>query len=90
MSRKDTQELSESYQKMVQEKNNLMQQLSLFEKDSYEIQARVRRGMEAENEVQVKDQTVEQLKDQKRDVERTLESKTTEMELKNNEITRLQ
>jgi len=75
---------------MVQEKNNLMQQLSLFEKDSYEIQARVRRGMEAENEVQVKDQTVEQLKDQKRDVERTLEQKTTEMELKNNEITRLQ
>ena len=67
-----------------------MQQLSLFEKDSYEIQARVRRGIEAENEVQVKDQTVEQLKDQKRDVERTLESKTTEMELKNNEITRLQ
>lgn len=51
MSRKDTQELSESYQKMVQEKNNLMQQLSLFEKDSYEIQARVRRGIEAENEV---------------------------------------
>jgi hypothetical protein len=48
---------------MVQEKNNLMQQLTLFEKDSYEIQARVRRGMEAENEVQVKDQTVEQLKD---------------------------
>ena len=67
-----------------------MQQLALFEKDSYEIQARVRRGIEAEKDVQAKEQTVESLKDQKRDVERTLEQKTTEMELKNNEISRLQ
>lgn len=90
MSRKDTQELSDNYQKMVQEKTALMQQLALFEKDSYEIQARVRRGIEAEKDVQAKEQTVESLKDQKRDVERTLEQKTTEMELKNNEISRLQ
>ena len=90
MSRKDTQELSDNYQKMVQEKTALMQQLALFEKDSYEIQARLRRGIEAEKDVQAKEQTVESLKDQKRDVERTLEQKTTEMELKNNEISRLQ
>ena len=55
MSRKDTEELSQSYQKLVQEKNNLMQQLSLFEKDSFEIQARVKRGIEAERDVQIKD-----------------------------------
>lgn len=73
MSRKDTQELSENYQKMVQEKTALMQQLALFEKDSYEIQARVRRGIEAEKDVFAKEQTVESLKDQKRDVERSLE-----------------
>ena len=67
-----------------------MQQLTVFEKDSFEIQARVKRGIEAEREVEQKDQTVETLKDQKRDVERQLEQKNTETELKNNEILRLQ
>ena len=90
MSRKDTEELSTNYQKLVQEKNGLMQQLALFEKDSFEIQARVKRGLEAERDVQIKDQTVESLKDQKRDAERHLEQKTTELELKSNEILRLQ
>ena len=37
MSRKDTEELAANYQKLVQEKNALMQQLTLFEKDSFEI-----------------------------------------------------
>ena len=90
MSRKDTEELATNYQKLVQEKNALMQQLTLFEKDSFEIQTRVKRGLEAEREVQNKDQAVEDLKDQKRDVERILEQRTTELELKSNEILRLQ
>ena len=63
MSRKDTEELSVNYQKLVQEKNALMQQLTLFEKDSFEIQARVKRGLEAERDVQVKEEAVENLKD---------------------------
>ena len=67
-----------------------MQQLTLFEKDSFEIQTRVKRGLEAEREVQNKDIAVEDLKDQKRDVERILEQRTTELELKTNEILRLQ
>ena len=37
MSRKDTEELSVNYQKLVGEKNQLMQQLTMFEKDSFEI-----------------------------------------------------
>lgn len=90
MSRKDTEELSTNYQKLVQEKNQLMQQLALFEKDSFEIQARVKRGLEAEKEVQNQGNQVESLKDQKRDVERQLEQKNTEAELKQNEIIRLQ
>ena len=90
MSRKDTEELAANYQKLVQEKNALMHQLTLFEKDSFEIQTRVKRGLEAEREVQYKDQVVEDLKDQKRDVERILEQRTTELELKSNEILRLQ
>ena len=51
MSRKDTEELSQSYQCMILEKNKLMGQLALFEKDSFEIQARVKRGIEAERDV---------------------------------------
>ena len=66
-----------------------MQQLTLFEKDSFEIQARVKRGLEAEREVHTQGNQVENLKDQKRDVERQLEQKTTETELKQNEILRL-
>ena len=67
-----------------------MQQLTMFEKDSFEIQARVMRGLEAEKEVQNQGNQVESLKDQKRDVERQLEQKNTEAELKQNEILRLQ
>ena len=37
MSRKDTEELSLNYQSLVLEKNKLMEQLALFEKDSFEI-----------------------------------------------------
>ena len=90
MSRKDTEELSSNYKCLVLEKNALMEQLSLFEKDSFEIQTRVKRGLEAERDLQEKSQVVEDLKDQKRDVERLLEQRTTELELKTNEITRLQ
>ena len=63
MSRKDTEELSQNYQNLVQEKNKLIQQLSLFEKDSFEIQTRVKRGLEAERNVQAKNEAVESLKD---------------------------
>jgi hypothetical protein len=51
MNRKDTEELSANYKCLVLEKNMLMEQLSLFEKDSFEIQARVKRGLEAERDV---------------------------------------
>ena len=53
MARKDTEELGKSYQAMVQEKAKLMEQLALFEKDSFEIQTRVKRGLEAQRDVEV-------------------------------------
>lgn len=37
IARKDTEELSASYKTLVEQKNILMQQLSHFEKDSFEI-----------------------------------------------------
>jgi len=53
MARKDTEELGKSYQAMVQEKAKLIEQLALFEKDSFEIQTRVKRGLEAQRDVEV-------------------------------------
>ena len=89
ISAKDTQELSESYQKMVKEKNALMQQLTMFEKDSFEIQTRVKRGLEAERDVQEKQVVMENMKDKERDLERELNKQKTDCELKQSEIERL-
>ena len=50
LSKQDTQELAVNYKQLVAEKNALMQQLSLFEKDSFEIQAKVKRGIELSNQ----------------------------------------
>ena len=55
---------------MVHEKNALMQQLTSFEKDSYEIQVRVQRGLEAERENQEQSKNVEQMRDKERDLQR--------------------
>ena len=66
-----------------------MQQLQLFEKDSYEIQARVKRGIEAEQETKIKDTQLGSLKDKERDLQRQLDQKETECDLKKNEIERL-
>ena len=74
IARKDTEELSVNYKTLVEQKNTLMQQLSHFEKDSFEIQARVRRGIEAEREVETKDKNLGSLKDKERDLQRKLET----------------
>jgi len=67
-----------------------MQQLTMFEKDSFEIQTRVKRGLEAERDVQEKQVTMENMKDKERNLERELNKQKTECELKQSEIERLQ
>ena len=67
-----------------------MQQLALFEKDSFEIQARVKRGIEAERENQQKEETMGTMKDKERDLARQLAKMSTENDLKQSEIERLQ
>lgn len=66
-----------------------MQQLTMFEKDSFEIQARVKRGLEAERDNQQKETTMENMKDKERDLERQLNKQITDCELKQSEIERL-
>ena len=66
-----------------------MQQLALFEKDSFEIQARVKRGLDAERDNQHKEATLGTMKDKERDLERQLSKCVTDCELKQSEIARL-
>lgn len=66
-----------------------MQQLTMFEKDSFEIQTRVKRGIEAERDNQQKDFTMENMKDKERDLQRQINKLTTDNELKTSELDRL-
>jgi hypothetical protein len=51
----------------------LIQQLSLFEKDSFEIQAKVKRGIELSNQSEQAERTVSEMRDRERDLIRQLE-----------------
>ena len=68
VSKTDTNELSMSYRELVNEKNMLMQQLGHFEKESFEIQARVKRGLDAERESEQKQRTVDEIRDREREL----------------------
>ena len=73
LSKQDTQELAVNYKQLVAEKNTLLQQLSLFEKDSFEIQAKVKRGIELSNQSEQVERTVSEMRDRERDLIRQLE-----------------
>jgi len=57
----------------VTEKNALMQQLSQFEKDSFEIQAKVRRGIDLSKESEKVERNVIELRERERELVRQLE-----------------
>ena len=73
LSKQDTQEIAVNYKQLVAEKNTLLQQLSLFEKDSFEIQAKVKRGIELSNQSEQAERTVSEMRDRERDLIRQLE-----------------
>ena len=59
-----------------------MQQLSQFEKDSFEIQAKVRRGIDLTKESEKVERTVSEMRDRERELTRQLEQLEVQMELK--------
>ena len=67
----------------------LMQQLSQFEKDSFEIQAKVKRGIDLSKESEKVERTVSEMRDRERDLVRQLEQLQIQMELKQSEYERL-
>ena len=48
MSVSDTEDLRKNYKELFEQKAMLVQQLTMFEQDSFEIQAKVKRGLEAQ------------------------------------------
>ena len=48
MSVQDTEDLRKNYKELCEQKAILVQQLTMFEQDSFEIQAKVKRGFEAQ------------------------------------------
>lgn len=50
-----------------------MQQLAQFEKDSFEIQAKVKRGIDLSKESEKVERTVSEMRDRERDLVRQLE-----------------
>lgn len=73
LSKQDTSDLANNYKQLVAEKNVLMQQLAQFEKDSFEIQAKVRRGIDLSKESEKVERTVSELRERERDLVRQLE-----------------
>ena len=73
LSKQDTLVLATNYKQLVAEKNALMQQLSQFEKDSFEIQTKVRRGIDLSKESEKVERTVSELRERERELVRQLE-----------------
>lgn len=74
--------------KLITDKSKLVEQLSLFEKDSYEIQARVKQGMESERDVENLQSTVATYRDKERTLSRQLETREQDLKLKQSELDR--
>jgi hypothetical protein len=52
LSQDELTEVNGQFNKLISDKQKLIEQLSLFEKDSFEIQARVKQGMESGRDVE--------------------------------------
>ena len=89
LSKQDTADLATNYKQLVAEKNMLMQQLAQFEKDSFEIQAKVKRGIDLSKESEKVERTVSEMRDRERDLVRQLEQLQVQLELKQSEHDRL-
>jgi tetrahydromethanopterin S-methyltransferase subunit B len=66
-----------------------MEQLRLFEKESFEIQARIKRGFEAERENENIVRTVDEYREKERELNRIVEDLKHLMKLKDSDIDRV-
>jgi predicted nucleic acid-binding Zn-ribbon protein len=66
----------------------LVEQLRNFEKESFEIQTKVKRGLEADAESKTAGAAISSLKDTERELQRELDQANQKMTLKNSELDR--
>ena len=66
----------------------LINQLKTFEKESFEIQTKIQRGLEVESENRNHGQAISNLRDQERDLQRQIDSLKQAMTLKESELDR--
>jgi len=65
-----------------------MEQLRKFEQESFEIQMKVKKGIDAENENKTHGEAISSLKYQERDLQRQIDTLNQQMTLKNSELDR--
>ena len=86
--RADYQEVSDQNLVLTQQNAVLVEQLRNFEKESFEIQTKVKRGLEADAESKTAGAAISSLKDTERELQRGLDQANQKMTLKNSELDR--
>ena len=76
------------YNTLVAQNSKLMEQLRIFERESYEIQAKIKRGFEVERENENISKTVDNIRERERELLRQVEDLKQVIKLKENEIDR--
>ena len=82
--------MNAKYNNIMVQNQKLIEQLRLFEKDSYEIQAKIKRGFEVEKENEGHSKYIESLRDKERELLRQVEQLKQTIKSKEDEIQRMQ
>lgn len=62
--------MSQKYANITVQNQKLIEQLQILEKESFEIETRIRRGLEIEKENKNNDKSIQILKDSERELQR--------------------
>lgn len=84
----DNEELTKKNLELTQQTGLLVEQLRNFEQESFEIQTKIKRGLEVENENKNAGKAISNLKDNERDLQRQIDSLNQQLALKNSEVNR--
>ena len=89
VARNDLNDLNAKHTHLIAQNSKLIEQLKLFEKESFEIQSKIRRGFEVERENENINKSVEQYRQIERDLNKQLDDLRSQIRQKDQEIDRL-
>lgn len=87
--RGDLNDLNAKHSHLIAQNSKLIEQLKIFEKESFEIQTKIRRGFEVERENENISKTVDQYRQQERELNRQIDELKSQLRQKEQEIDRL-